>query len=439
MDLRHKLGHAGEAHDVSKPLNQVDPQGGAGQISHRHKQVNLSGGGPTHGGPRTEMHDTWQLLEMRALSAAEDIDPHCIHTVTRQSLGEPGQVGGGKPQSSASPIARYDHTGDHMGSTQDGAGLSNPSRDQSLTHPTAREHTVFIAHQRHGVMGETKLSAEALEQPTISRPIVAEPEILPHYHVTGAEPAHQDLPYEIFCRQGSKSLIEGLDDHGEFGGKPEQELEFARSWSEDQRSFSPQRMGGMGFERQNDRRKLFPASQLESGRHQILVPPMNAVEIADCHGDPARMLRKLAIVGKDTLHRRGPSTTRMGGELGRSSWYDVPRTPMHEYSLVLSLIERVEQEARRNHAKLVKRVAVRLGELSGVEAELFEYAYEMARTGTLCASAELVVTRVPAVFRCSHCDRVLDHRVSLECSECSAAGRLSEGDDIMFDQMEIEV
>jgi len=112
---------------------------------------------------------------------------------------------------------------------------------------------------------------------------------------------------------------------------------------------------------------------------------------------------------------------------------------MHEYSLVLSLLERVEKEARRNQAKSVKRVAVRLGELSGVEAELFEYAYEMARTGTLCAAAELVVTRVPAVFRCPECDSQLDHRVSLECSQCGAAGRLSEGNDIMFDQMEIEI
>lgn len=112
---------------------------------------------------------------------------------------------------------------------------------------------------------------------------------------------------------------------------------------------------------------------------------------------------------------------------------------MHEYSLVLSLIERVEAEARQRKAKSIRRVAVCIGESSGVEAELFSSAFEIARTGTLCQSTTLEVKRLPARWACPRCDATLDSRVTLHCAACDAAGILAEGGDLVFEQMEIEV
>ena len=66
---------------------------------------------------------------------------------------------------------------------------------------------------------------------------------------------------------------------------------------------------------------------------------------------------------------------------------------MHEYSLVRALVARVEREARARDALAVRRLSVRIGELAGVERELFESAYQASREGTLCAAAELVVSR----------------------------------------------
>lgn len=112
---------------------------------------------------------------------------------------------------------------------------------------------------------------------------------------------------------------------------------------------------------------------------------------------------------------------------------------MHEYSLVLSLIERVEAEARQRGAKKIRRIAVCIGELSGVEAELFSSAFEIARTGTLCEATTLDVKRTPARWACPRCQSTLDSRVSLHCIPCDAAGSLVEGGDLLFEQMEIEV
>ena len=66
---------------------------------------------------------------------------------------------------------------------------------------------------------------------------------------------------------------------------------------------------------------------------------------------------------------------------------------MHEYSLVQAMMRRVEEEARAHNARSVHRVQVRIGQLSGVEADLFASAYELLRPGTLCAGAELIIAR----------------------------------------------
>jgi hydrogenase nickel incorporation protein HypA/HybF len=112
---------------------------------------------------------------------------------------------------------------------------------------------------------------------------------------------------------------------------------------------------------------------------------------------------------------------------------------MHEYSLVMSLIERVEAEARQRSAKTIRSVSLRVGELSGVEAELLAAAFEIARTGTLCESTALQVTREPARWACPSCDKTLEPTKSLRCDACNEAGKLAAGGDLLFEQMEIEV
>jgi hydrogenase nickel incorporation protein HypA/HybF len=78
---------------------------------------------------------------------------------------------------------------------------------------------------------------------------------------------------------------------------------------------------------------------------------------------------------------------------------------MHEYSLVVALMERIEEEAAAHRALAVHRVRVRIGELSGVEPDLLESAFGIVRTGTICARAALDIERVPARWECSACRR----------------------------------
>jgi hydrogenase nickel incorporation protein HypA/HybF len=112
---------------------------------------------------------------------------------------------------------------------------------------------------------------------------------------------------------------------------------------------------------------------------------------------------------------------------------------MHEYSLVLSLIERVEQEMKSHQASAARRVNISVGELSGVEADLLSYAFEIAREDTRLRTTELHVAQVKARWECALCARDVDSQNGLICENCKSPAHLVEGGEIIFESVELEV
>jgi hydrogenase nickel insertion protein HypA len=112
---------------------------------------------------------------------------------------------------------------------------------------------------------------------------------------------------------------------------------------------------------------------------------------------------------------------------------------MHEYSIVEALVERVAAEARARGATAVHRLSVRIGELSGVEVELLTTAYETFRERTICEGAMLDVQCVPALWECPDCGGAIRPGEMLRCRRCDVPARLTEGDEIVLDRIEMEV
>ena len=76
---------------------------------------------------------------------------------------------------------------------------------------------------------------------------------------------------------------------------------------------------------------------------------------------------------------------------------------MHELAICQALLEEVERIARERGAERVAMIRVRVGALSGVEPELLERAYEVAKTGTLAAGAMLTIEDAPVRVYCPRC------------------------------------
>ena len=102
-------------------------------------------------------------------------------------------------------------------------------------------------------------------------------------------------------------------------------------------------------------------------------------------------------------------------------------------------MDRIEKEAAVHHATRVRAVRVRIGALAGVEVELFRTAYNLVSGTTICAGAHLDVAVVPVRWACATCNQPPELGARLVCPACGGSVRLTSGDEIMLDRIELEV
>ena len=112
---------------------------------------------------------------------------------------------------------------------------------------------------------------------------------------------------------------------------------------------------------------------------------------------------------------------------------------MHEYSIVASLVERVEREQAAHPGAIVRRLHVRIGELAGVETELLRTAFETFRARSVCEAAELSIVSIAPAWRCARCDVEVPADGPPRCPRCGRGARLIAGDEIVLQRIELEV
>ena len=76
---------------------------------------------------------------------------------------------------------------------------------------------------------------------------------------------------------------------------------------------------------------------------------------------------------------------------------------MHEYTIVASLIDLCEKEAKKHHAKAIKRLEIQVGRLSGIEIHFLKQCFVTFKEVTICADAQLSVEVCDVVLLCASC------------------------------------
>lgn len=76
---------------------------------------------------------------------------------------------------------------------------------------------------------------------------------------------------------------------------------------------------------------------------------------------------------------------------------------MHEYTIVASLIDLCEKEAKKHHAKAIKHLVISVGRLSGIEIHFLKQCFETFKEETICHDATLTVELCEVVLLCAKC------------------------------------
>jgi len=113
---------------------------------------------------------------------------------------------------------------------------------------------------------------------------------------------------------------------------------------------------------------------------------------------------------------------------------------MHELSVCLSILDQVRSIAAERNADRVQRIELRIGPLSGVEADLLRSAWPMASAGTIAVDAELLINEADIVVRCSTCDAETPAIANrLVCGECGDfRTTVIGGDEMILQRVELE-
>jgi len=112
---------------------------------------------------------------------------------------------------------------------------------------------------------------------------------------------------------------------------------------------------------------------------------------------------------------------------------------VHELSLCQNLIDQLNALVLQHKAIAVSHVEVQAGMLSGVEPELLEAAFTMAREGTVAETAELVMRKLPPRILCSACGSQAEVPPNdLRCPMCQAsATELIAGHELILARVEL--
>jgi hydrogenase nickel incorporation protein HypA/HybF len=112
---------------------------------------------------------------------------------------------------------------------------------------------------------------------------------------------------------------------------------------------------------------------------------------------------------------------------------------VHELSICQALIEQVEAVARKEGALQVVQVRVGIGPLSGVEPQLLQQAFQLARAGSIAATASLLIDHLPVRVSCRECGQETGAEVAnLACGNCGDwHTELVSGDEMLLTQVEL--
>ena len=92
---------------------------------------------------------------------------------------------------------------------------------------------------------------------------------------------------------------------------------------------------------------------------------------------------------------------------------------MHELSLAMEVVEMSQREADKNGVSIIHEILIEVGDLSGIEADIFQSALEMVVKDTLLENSIVRIIRTPGKGICSSCNVEFEMKNRLDlCPDC---------------------
>jgi hydrogenase nickel incorporation protein HypA/HybF len=116
---------------------------------------------------------------------------------------------------------------------------------------------------------------------------------------------------------------------------------------------------------------------------------------------------------------------------------------MHETSIAMGLLQSLSDLAERENAKKIAKVRIKIGKLSGIVVDSFQFAFDaLKREFKKIKDAELIIEETLVKYRCKDCGNEfeVDSVYFPECPKCNSINlSLISGEELEVIDVEIEV
>jgi len=101
----------------------------------------------------------------------------------------------------------------------------------------------------------------------------------------------------------------------------------------------------------------------------------------------------------------------------------------------------IEENVKKNNAKSVSKVVVKIGKMSGIEPHLLKIAFDTFKEKTICENADLEMVIQDVIAKCEDCQNefsIEDYR--FVCPECQSFNlKIIDGEDMYLMSLELEI
>ena len=113
---------------------------------------------------------------------------------------------------------------------------------------------------------------------------------------------------------------------------------------------------------------------------------------------------------------------------------------MHELGIANSLLQLAREEAQRHPGARIRRLRVRIGELSGVNADALSFGFEVLARDSGLTGLTLDIEYAPRQQHCPACDHTFVVRdYDITCPACGAAEtKFASGDELEVVSLEMD-
>ncbi|NMC55184.1 MAG: hydrogenase maturation nickel metallochaperone HypA [Chloroflexi bacterium] len=113
---------------------------------------------------------------------------------------------------------------------------------------------------------------------------------------------------------------------------------------------------------------------------------------------------------------------------------------MHELSVTENILQITLKHAQQAGAKSVTDVHLVIGELSSIIDDSVQFYWDMITENTICDSARLHFTRIPAKMRCQNCKQEFTiENGPIPCPSCGSMNvRVFQGEEFWVESIEIQ-